>query len=409
MFMLSSVAGIVLCFSCSAGAAPLVTAFDNDGMITVNGKRTLILGSYSAAKSDRPYAELAEAGFNLVHSGADTESLDKAHGAGLMTWVSVGTLDLDKRDASTKTLLDAVNKVKDHPGVAFLETVDEPAWTWNKAEVRVPPQPFVEAYPLIKKTDPNHLLYTNQAPTNLIETLKQYNAGTDIVACDIYPVNPGGLKPMYALFSDGFQGDFSNEQISQVGQYVDKMRAVAGPKRPLIMVLQAFAWEALREKDRDESKVVYPSYAQTRFMAFQALIKGANGILYWGSHTLPAGSQTWTDIKRVVREIADLAQPLAAQRPPQTIAVNQYHEMGYSVDFGVQTLLTEHGGKAYLFTCNADKNPCKATLHGAEGAPGLERWTGAKVLNENRSLPIENGAITDAWQPFEVHIYELAK
>ncbi|NIA13043.1 MAG: hypothetical protein GWP08_03100 [Nitrospiraceae bacterium] len=403
---ISALALLLVCGGFSAAAAPLVTAFDDDGMITINGERTFIIGSYYEAKSDRPYAEMAEAGFNLVRTNGDTESMDKAHAAGLVTWTTVGAIDLDNRETSTAALTERVNKVKDHPAVAFLETIDEPAWDWNKPGSRVSWQTFADAYPIIKAADPNHLLYMNHAPTNLVKTMRQYNAGTDIVAMDIYPVNPGGLQSMFALFPDGLQGDLNNEHISQVGEYVDKMRQVTGPNRPLFMVLQAFAWEMLQDKsgifERREEKVLYPTYSQTRFMAYQSIIKGANGIIYWGSHYTPQPSQCWTDIKRVTREIADLAAPLAERTAPIAIEVD-YHEMGHSVDDGVQWRVKEHGGKRYLFTCNADKNACKATLSGLGGA------TACKVLTEDRELPVENGAITDTWRRFDVHVYELSE
>jgi len=331
--------------------------------------------------------------------------LDEVQKLGMMAWVSVGAINPDKRDESSQALVAAVDKIKGHPALALIETVDEPAWTFMKAEQRVPWQLLEDTYKIIKTQDPKHLVYLNQAPTNLVSTLCLYNSGTDVVACDIYPVNPGS-KPGFALFPDGMQGDLNNEHISQVGEYVDKMRQVTGPNRPLLMVLQAFAWEALEDelglKEKREEKIQYPSYAQSRFMAFQSLIRGANGIVYWGSQSMPQPSQAWTDIKRVAREVADLAGPLEARTASLRVAID-YHEMGHSVDDGVQTLVKEQGGHLYLFTCNADKNVCKATLSGLDG------WTSCTVLNENRTLPVENAAVTDTWRRFDVHIYQLAK
>lgn len=406
MFEYVCVAALALGVSLGAFAQARVVGFDDDGMITIDGKRTLIIGSYYEAKSDRPYAELKDAGFNLVHTGNDAAAMDKAHAAGLLTWVSVGAIEPQDKEASSKKVVDAVLKAKEHPSLAFIETVDEPAWTFMKPEARVPWQVLAETYAMIKQTDPNHLVYTNQAPTNLVKTLKAYNAGTDIVACDIYPVNPGGLNPMFALFPDGYQGDLNNERISQVGEYVDKMRQVTGPNRPLLMVLQAFAWGALEDelglKERREEKILYPTYAESRFMAFQSLIKGANGIVYWGSHTMPQPSQPWDDLKRVTREAAALAEVLAARTAPLALALD-YHEMGHSVDDGVQVLAKEHEGHMYMFTCNADKNICKVTM------AGLGDWSQCAVLNENRTLPVERGAITDTWRRFDVHIYKFGK
>jgi len=403
MILVSAV--VALASGVAAAQGAVKTAFDDDGMITVNGARTFIIGSYAAAKSDQPYAELAEAGFNLVNANPDTAAAAAA--AGLMCWIGVGTLDLNDREASTAKLIEAVNRAKTAPGLAFLETVDEPAWSWMKAEARIPWQAFAEAYPLIKQADPDHLLYLNQAPTNLVKTLREYNAGTDIVACDIYPVNPGGLKHSFALFQDGYQGDLNNEHISQVGEYTDKMRQVTGPNRPLLMVLQAFAWEAIAEDtggvaERREEKILYPTRAQTRFMAFQSIIKGANGIIYWGSHTMPQPSQAWSDIKSVAREVADLAPVLAGRAVEAPVEID-YQEVGHSVDDGVQFLVKDGGDKRFVFTCNADKNRCRATLAGLGG------WTSCTVLNENRTLPVENGSITDDWRRFEVHVYELSR
>jgi hypothetical protein len=398
-------AGFVILACFQAFAQPYTLTFDTDGTILVNGKRTLIIGSYYAAKSDRPYQEMADAGFNLVRAGSP-ESLDQAQAAGVMAWTSVGALDLEKRAESEAALIERVKAVKDHPALAIIETVDEPAWDWLKTGQRVPAQVFAETYPVIKALAPDKLLYMNHAPTNLVSTMKPYNAGTDIVACDIYPVNPGGILSMFALFPNGHQGDLNNTSISQVGDYVDKMRKVTGPNRPLLMVLQAFAWEKLVQEtevveQRDE-KIQYPTYNETRFMAFQSLIKGANGIVYWGSDFTPQPSEAWDNIKRVTREVADLKEALVAPAPDLEIEP-VYEEMGHSVDDGVQLMVRDFGGHRYVFTCNADGNKCKATLS------DLGEWKKCTVLNEGRELPVKGGAITDEWRRFAVHVYRLEK
>ena len=401
------VMGLTVMSMLPAGAVE--TAYDDDGAILVDGERTLIIGTYyatNAFSAKEPelerYQELADAGFNLVRAGGEKERA-LAREAGLWTWSTVGTLDLDKPEESAQTLRGAVAKAKDDPSTAFLETADEPAWTWMKAGTRIPAEAFVKAYPIIKEVDPNHLLYTNHAPTNLVKTMRAYNPGTDIVAMDIYPVNPGNLKHSYALFEDGYQGDLNNNYLSQVGDYVDKMRRVTGPDRPLFMVLQAFAWEMLTpEAERQEDKVLYPTYEQSRFMAFQSLIKGANGIIYWGSHYTPQPSPFWDSLTRVVREVADLSGPLAERTQAHDLDI-EYHELGHSVDDGVQWLIKEHAGVLYVFTCNADRNPVRATLS------DLGDWTTCEVLNESRTVAFKSGALTDDYKPFDVHIYRLSR
>ena len=374
-----------------------------DGMLLVDGKRTFIIGSYHLAKSERPYQELAKAGFNLVRAGASKEDFDRAHKAGLWVWHSIGTLDLNNMTESAQQLREKVDEFKTHPALLMWESVDEPAWTWNKAECRVPPEPFIEAYKLIKSIDPNHLLYMNHAPVNLVSTMQKYNPGTDIVACDIYPVIPHGIRPMFALFPDGQQGDLLNCTISQVGEYTDKMRCVAGSGRPMVMVLQGFSWEMLRkEEERDPNMILYPSFHQSRFMAYNAIIHGANGILYWGTSYTPQPSEFWTNLKKVVSELSSLQKVLAAE-PCQIELGKRYHETGHSIDAGVEILTKKFDNSLYLITANADKNPVKITL---TGLPSFER---AIIIGENRSLKIINGELTDSYEPFDVHIYRLDK
>jgi hypothetical protein len=137
-------------------------------------------------------------------------------------------------------------------------------------------------------------------------------------------------------------------------------------------------------------------------MAFQSLIKGANGIVYWGTYFTPQPSQCWTDLKRAVREVADLAEPLAQRAVKLPLTVD-YHEVGHSVDDGVQWLAKEYDGKLYLFTCNADKYAVRATLSGLDG------WGSCAVLNEDRKVAVESGAITDDWKRFDVHVYVMTK
>ncbi len=400
-----------LAMACCAAAqtSPYTTRYDGDGTVTVNGNRTFILATYYHALAGdtrttaEQMADLKEAGFNLVRTDMDPAAQKAAADAGLMTWVTVGTVDMANVEASTTTLRSAVETAATLPAVAFLETTDEPAWTWKEAGARVPAEALVKAYPVIKEIAPNFLLYTNHAPVNLVSTMQAYNAGTDIVACDIYPVNPGNLGEMYALNNDGHQGDLNNMTISQVGEHVDKMRQVAGPHRPVFMVLQGFAWEMLRpEAERAMDKVLYPTYAQSRFMAFQSIIRGANGIVYWGTGYTPTDSPAWLDIKRVVREISDLAAPLATPTLDWPLEF-QYHEMGHSIDDGVQAMAKMHEGALVLFTCNADKNPCKVSIEGVQG------WATAEVLGESRSVTVENGVLTDVWQPFDVHVYRLTR
>ncbi|NLP09017.1 hypothetical protein GX408_01335, partial [bacterium] len=296
-----------------------------------------------------------------------------------------------------------INRLKDHPALLFWEMEDEPAWRWNSAEARIPAEDLQKSYAVLKENDPHHLVYTNHAPTNLISTLQRYNEATDIVACDIYPIIPPGIRITYALFPDGMQGDLLNTYPSQIGEYTDKMRTVAGSGRPVFMVLQGFSWEMLRQPvDRDSLMIRYPTYHESRFMAYQAIVHGANGIIYWGTAYTPQPSPFWSDLQAVTQELAAM-QPVLASRTMQLPLTKDYVELGHSVDRGVEIMAKSVDGITYLLTVNADKNP----LHLRLG--GLKDYGRAFVLREDKELPIEQGVLQILYEPFDTKIFKLEK
>ena len=373
---------------------------DQDGMLVINGKRTFIIGSYYLPKTVAPFKELSVNGYNYIHVNADQQQLDSAQSNGLRTWLSTGSVkNNDPKDIERITEL--VTKFKHHPSLLFWEMEDEPAFTWNSAEPRIKPEPLLETYQLIKQNDPEHLVITNHGPVNLISTLQKYNPSTDVLACDIYPVIPAGIKPDYALHPDGLQGDLLNTSISQVGEYADKMKKVAEAKKPVFMVLQGFAWEMLKsEAQRNQQMIKYPSYEESRFMAFDAIVHGASGIVYWGTDFTPQPSPFITDLNRVTKELAGLQDVISAQNEKFDLET-EYHELGYSVDAGIEYLSKSVNGKRYLITVNSDKNPVKITFS------NLKNFKSVQVISENRIVDLKDGKLTDIYKPFEVHVYEL--
>lgn len=374
--------------------------YDNDGMLILNGKRTFILGTYHLPKIEKPLEQLAHAGFNFVRAEADSEKLDRIHQAGLNAWISLNDIEFNDWQDSKKKIKERVAPVKDHPALVFWESAEKPAWTWQKAEPRIEPQPLINCYHYIKSVDPKHLIFMNHAPTNLRPTIEQYNPATDAVGCSVFPIISPNTPLFYGLFDDGLPTDYINPYISQMGSYTEKMRKIARGEAPVFMVQQAFAWENLRPEGPVDSLVRYPTHYELRFMAYDAIINQANGIIYWGLDTVPANSPFWEDLKKVVFELATIRDVLAA--PVRNIRiVNFYVESGHSVDLGVEILVKKSYDSYYLIAANGDKNPVKVRIS------GFGRDKKAEVLFEHRTIHIENREITDTFEPFGVHVYKL--
>lgn len=406
---LRTVAMLMVALVCvgQAVAAGNIVTVEKGGHLVVNGKRLFPLGLYSKPTGPEPFDEMAKAGFNLVQAAFDPRTFDAAGKAGIYCWVSLGGLvDLSQERAAREAKIrEVVAKAKDHPALLMYESVDEPAWTWNEpAKQRVLAENLAMGYRLVKELDPNHPVTLNHAPQNTIGTLRKYNAACDAVSVDIYPIVPPNMLHVYALTRDLRHGDLRNQTPSCVGEYVDKMRQVAGPDRPVWMVLQGFAWAALDDEARIKSSIVYPSYEQTRYMAWQSVIHGCNGIIYWGTHTIAQPGDCWDAIKRVVRELADMHDVLVADEVALPI-VKDYDEMGYSIDAGVEISARDVGESRYLLTANSGIDPAGVTFR----CPGLFADGEVEVLGENRTVAVKDGAVHDRYAGLGVHIYKGRK
>ncbi|MDQ1318159.1 MAG: hypothetical protein QG588_1816 [Candidatus Poribacteria bacterium] len=371
------------------------SSLDKDNTLMVNGKRFFPIGIYYIPKSQEPFKELAEAGFNLVRCDSQ-DQLDKAHEYNLKVWVSLGDrLDLSKGTKENEQYIRSkVAEFKPHPALFAWESMDEPAWTWKKpSEARASAEGLAQGHKLVKELDPEHLLWINHAPRNTTTTLAKFSQNTDILACDVYPVISKDIDTdkTYAIMPNGKQTDLANQTISCVGEYVDKMKKSAGDIRATWIVLQGFAWD-----DK-----LFPTYEETKFMAYNAIIHGVKGILYWGTHAMPQPSDLWTDLKRVIHELGDFSPVLAS--PDVTCALSlEYEEMGFSIDSGVEYLVKDYEGVKYMITANTTIGPTKVTFSDIPFPAKV-----AEVMFENRTCEISNNSFMDSFKPYEVHIYRI--
>ena len=382
-------------------AESIISKLDSDNTITIDGKRFFPIGIYSVPNGSEPFKELADAGFNLVR--CDTkEQLDIANKYGLKVWVSLGDgLDLSKETEQRKqSISNKVAELKDHSALLAWESMDEPAWTWKKPwEPRTSAEGLAQGHKFVKELDLNHLLWINHAPRNTEKTLTKFSQYTDILACDVYPVISKDIDAdkTYAIMPNGKQTDLANQTISCVGEYVDKMKKSAGENRTTWIVLQGFAWD----NEQNPNNPLYPTYEETRFMAYNAIIHGVKGILYWGTHSMPQPSQHWTNLKKVSRELGDLMPVLASPDVSCNLTLD-YEEMGFSIDCGVEYLIKENYNVKYMLTANTTIGTAKVTFSGISfPAQSVE------VMFENRSIAISDGSFMDEFEPYGVHVYKF--
>lgn len=320
---------------------PLV-AIGQDNTILVQGKPFFPIGIYEMPATEKAIKDTADAGFNLMQAGGGGAStlrtvLDRAAKYNMMMWVVMSSnMDLSSNvEARKKVMQDTVAAVGNHPNLLVWESIDEPAWGSQSADG------LIAGYRFLRNLDGNHPIWTNHAPRNTITTLAYYNQATDIAGCDIYPVP----EPQQ-------QSDLPNKTIAVVADETDKSVASVNGRKPVFMVLQGFGWGEL--SGGDKSKAVMPTFEQSRFMGYNAIVHGANGILYWGTNYTRKPSRFFSELKSLVSELKCMSPVFLAKR----VTGPQVRSEPTSVEIVVREL----NGGMFLIAVNTKAAASRATV-----------------------------------------------
>lgn len=437
----------IVCSGMVVWAAP--TSLDKDGMLRVDGKRTFIIGLYQTATADEFAKEIAAAGFNLIRVDPTEVELNRAKQAGLNAWIPAPGWAVEN-DQKAEEFEKFVQSHKEHPALAVWEGPDEILWNvwwvrWNQAleqwktvedtaqrfegtaeerkqlndtisrwktyrssgryaegeeaeqwirkQLSLPPvsvklsewhkqlpalrQQAQRGTDIIRRNDPHHVIWFNHAPRNTIQDLTDFGAVADIVGCDIYPVPMGPLVG---------HSDLADQGLPSVGAYTRRMLQTA-PAKSVWMVLQGFGWDDLAEVVNKGDRP-RPTRSQNRFMAYDAIVNGARGILYWGTFAVEADAPFWTDLKQMVSELHSLQPFLSAPDSNQKYQVTIDPRWGSS-ERGLVWLAKEAEGQLALFLVNQAPDPIAFTVS------GLDSWNShtVQVSNEPETLQVQDGNI----------------
>jgi len=246
---------------------------------------------------------------------------------------------------------------------------------------------------LVRSRDPQRLIWQNHAPRNSIPSLGRFNEYVDAVGCDIYP----------APFAFAGHSDLTDQTISSVGAYTRRMQ-VGAPGKSCWMVLQGFGWPDIH--DYPEAKAAAgrrPTWEETRFMAYDALVNGADAILYWGTHSIEKDSPLWNDLMRIGRELRGLERLLVgedAARPPECVAGETFGSI--DPEDGPKLLLRRDGDDWLLLAVNERNTPVPFTVR---GLPGELEGRNLRRLSVEETVTVKNGAFSDGIARFGVHVY----
>src|SRR5579864_8233395 len=223
-------------------ALPPIKSVDHDqrGAFRVNGKPFFPIVLYDAPLDDRTLRELRDFGFNVLTCDAPSCAALAAKGF-------YGAAHGDKKIDELSGVF--IGAGADRPALIFKKVLLKQVAEANaKTGAAVPGRPIMNAIGYWE--DEPAGVVTGKLPSRAV--YEDLVAAIDVSAPYLYPV--------------------PYQPIASVGDAVARARKASGGKKPLLPVLQLFAWQA---KDR------YPTPAELRSMAFLALVEGAHGIGYY--------------------------------------------------------------------------------------------------------------------------------
>lgn len=320
-------------------------------VIYVNGDPFFPLGFYHGDP-----AAYEGTGFNFTtgRTGGDVgEFLDECARYGVYGQVALEGL---MRGHVPEKAAEVARRYKDHPALLAWYVCDEPDhMRWN-----VPPPEVRLATKLLHREDPNHLTWVVVMPW-ADSNLYQYADTVDVLASDVYPI--GTSRP-----------------LTKVAYTQDVMRRAH--HGPTWMVPQA---------------TPKATPAEEYLVTYLALTHGASGIVYWNYEGARRDPRIWETMKRISLEIKELTPALTSPTSEREVWASSEH---------IHHILKETPEAYYLITVSDSKEPLgEVTLE----VPWLTRSSEAKVMFEDRTVPIEGGKLTDRFDTYQRHVYRIGK
>ncbi|MHB0958138.1 MAG: hypothetical protein ACYC0X_11710 [Pirellulaceae bacterium] len=357
--------------------------FRTDKIAVVHGKPWFPIGLTSISPVADEAERLAGAGFNLLVpnmiSTGPRETvqacLDRAQQLGVyvMDWNNAWVYERGESAAETRerALRTMADNVGSHP--AFLGLMCDEA-LWNG----VPLSDVMHAYGTMRRLMPTHLFWQNQAPRNTVEDLARYCRAADVSGMDIYPVEGES------------HSDLDNKTLSVVGDEMDKNHQTVHGRKPVWAILQGFGWNVW-EKDPSLHKRA-PTWEETRFMAYDAILHGATGIIYWGASYEDRDADIWVSLRRIASELKELTPALVS---PDVVDIE-----AESAEDAVIVTGRRVEGKLWILAVNERDTEVEAKLHLPAGAESFMLW------QEEGDRPVVHGGdLIDSFAPHGVHVY----
>jgi hypothetical protein len=361
-----------------------------------DGKTLFPLGLYDRPKDRSEWQACRDAGVNLVRC-ASREDLDEVAEYGMLGWVNVPMVLADDDDGAA--LGERIDSLKNHPALAIWEAPDEVIWNawWDtKIPRRIwqeSPETIAEkkqkmdgvvrglarGTAIVREHDPSRKLWLNEAALSPLDIVARCAAYIDVIGFDIYPIG---------VFEDNFA------QPSQImGLDIDRFRAAA-PGKEFWMVEQAFSYPDLGE-GFGYLPGGFPTLNQTRFHAWQAVLHGTTGLLWYGLGTAKRPAPFFDDLMKVISEVNSVMEFMDAGPIPGVTGA-AHHSWRPSI-MGCSCVAKRSEGKTFVMMINEDAHAVDMFVSGLDS---IDYSSLVPIYEPSSDLtPLDGGLIT----PMEGH------
>lgn len=338
---------------------------DERGAFRVNEKPFFPIALYDAPHDDTTLAELRSFGFNVLACDAKSSVTLREKG-----FYAASHADVKLDDLSGVFLGIGM----DSPALNLKQDLLRQTREYNaKTQAAVPGRPIMNAIGYWE--DEPEGVFKGKLPTKAV--YEDLVAAIDVSAPYLYPV--------------------PYQPVSSVGDAMARARNATSGRKPLLPVLQLFAWDA---KDR------YPTPAELRCMVFLALVEGAHGIGYYSYGTVTghpgktiAAMQPdlWKSVKPLNHEIAEIAPQLVAGKPSTDLALGQG-----TPSVKLKVVRSDSGLLAVVVNTSPDPQSAKLVSK-ADSFEPLQRRGGGKLAFKDglATLPLEPFAVEILQQPMQ--------
>ena len=325
--------------------------FDSKWRMILNGKPFFPIGISIDRVNPERLENLRKASINTVsfseyQTGTKAEfDLCEKYGikacGGMQTFYSGTGRSVSIKYKTQKDADDAVvahvNKLKDHPALL--------AWTMNDELGTHLIDMITARRKLFEKLDPDHPTYS---ALYQVDEMRRYLEAIDAVGSDPYPI-----------------GSTTDYPMSLPSKWTKMTCDGTFGMRPVWQIPQIFDWSV--HKKVHDPRMRAPTFEEMRNMAWQCIVLGANGLVFYSYHSLVWADRKgkdpfekrWADVCRMTNEIANHVPGLLSSEPVP------------HVDAGNSGLLVKGwriGGKTWI----ACVNPERTSVSGVVRVDGVE-------------------------------------